>query len=122
MGLGRGFAHRVPELLCKVFFFHCGGVLLGGNGSGEDIVAVLLQGLLRGLVLHDGTAVHIEVVKVGIAEPVVDNHAQIKLVFSVFDNSEIDRQFHVEVVLVEFRMVGVLSDAKVGVQRHQLSF
>ena len=85
-------------------------------------MAVFFQGLLRGLALHDGTAPFVEVVKVGRTKPIVDYHAEIKPIVSVFGNGEVDGKLHREMIVDEFRLAVILSYAQMDIERSQLVF
>ena len=80
----------------------------------KHIASVFLQGLLCGLVLHDGAAPEIKIIQVRVAEPVVDDHGEPDLRL-VFGNCEGDGLFNDEVILVKRAVVGVLSNAEMNV-------
>ena len=124
MWLRSGLLHHILEFFCKsiVFFHICIVFIISRFSDSEHIVPVFFQGLLRGLVLHNVAAVFVEVVKVGIAEPIVDDHRQIDLVFRGFRYSEIDWKFHGEVVLVKLAVVFVLPNAEMDSQRREPAF
>ena len=74
------------------------------------------------LVLHDVAAPYVEIVSVRVAEPVVDDHGQVKSVFGVYLDIKVDRQLHDEVVLVKYSAVLVLPNAEMNGQRRQPTF
>ena len=120
MRLRRRFLHRVSELFRQVVVFpHSYIVFIPGRIlDSEHVFSIAVEEALRALVLHDATTQCIEVDGVGIAEPIVDDHGQVKLVLGVCLVVEIDGILHDEVVLVNLGAFLVLPDAKVN--RHRL--
>ena len=71
-------------------------------------MTVFFQQRLSLLILHDGRAIDVEIVDVGAAEPVVDDHGE-KDIIGAFFKGKIDRFCHLEVILDE--PCGILSYA-----------
>ena len=88
----------------------------------EDVVAIDVKHPLRLLILHDMTAPYIEIVCVRVAEPVVDDHGKMDLVFMVGLNGKVNGNLNDEVVLVKLGAFLVLPNAEMNGQRRKPTF
>ena len=119
MRLWCAFTHYISEFFSQLFFLFLIHIVFVFRRFPyfEHILAVTVEQPLCGLVLHDAAPQFIEVDGVRIAEPVVDDHGQIQMVFCVCLDIEVDGQLHDEIVLVELGEIFVLSDAKMYGER-----
>jgi hypothetical protein len=124
MWLGCGFLHHVFELFCQfIIFFHDGIVFIVSRFPYfEHVFPIAAEQSLCGLVLHDVASKFVEVNRMGIAEPVVDDYGQVELVLSARLDGEIYGQLHDELVLVKLGAVLVLPDAEVDGQGGEMAF
>ena len=121
MGLGRAFLHGASKLLCQLVCLFLVHIVFSCFSNFKYVFSIAVEQALRGLVLHDAASRLVEIDAVGVAEPVVDDHRQVKLVVNAFFDIKVNGQLHDEVVLVELGAVLVLSDAEMDGQGSESS-